>query len=98
MSSSSSASAFMTENKAADLQEIQSVSLDEDIQETITFLKMDIHGFEISVLLGAKRHIRDDFPTLAICTCQVVSDMWEIPRLIDGNCSIATRLGRGGRN
>lgn len=83
MSSNSSASTFMAGEKAADSQKIQIVSLDEDIQETITFLKMDDEGFEIPALLGAKRHIRDDFPKLAICTHHIVSDMWEIPRLID---------------
>ena len=83
MSGDFSASTFMAGTNAADSPETQSVSLDEDIQETITFLKMDIQGFEIPVLLGTKRYIRDDFPKLAICTCHVVSDMWEIPRLID---------------
>lgn len=44
---------------------------------------MDVEGFEIPALLGAKRHIREDFPKLAICTYHIVSDMWEIPRMID---------------
>ena len=83
MSNNSSASTFIAGENTADSQKIQIVSLDEDIQETITFLKMDVEGFEIPALLGAKRHIRDDFPKLAICTYHIVSDMWEIPRLID---------------
>lgn len=62
---------------------IKIVSLDEDIMEPVTFIKMDIEGSEISALLGAKRHIQNDFPKLAICTYHIVSDMWEIPRLID---------------
>lgn len=83
MESDGSSGTFMAEKKAPDSQGIQIVSLDEDIQEPITFLKMDVNGFEIPALLGAKRHIRDDFPKLAICTYHIVSDMWEIPRLID---------------
>lgn len=78
-----SSSSFMKSQQALDSEGIQIISLDEDIQEPITFLKMDIEGFEIPALLGAKRHIRDDFPKLAICTYHIVSDMWEIPRLID---------------
>lgn len=83
MQGSGASSTFMGEEKSPDSQGIRIVSLDEDIQETITFLKMDIEGAEISALLGAKRHIRDDFPKLAVCTYHIVSDMWEIPRLID---------------
>lgn len=56
---------------------------DEDIHEKITFIKTDIEGFEVSSLLGAKNHIRDDSPKLAVCTYHIVSDMWEIPRLIE---------------
>lgn len=83
MDSGGSSSTFMAEQKSSDSQGIQIVSLDEDIREPITFLKMDIEGFEIPALLGAKRHIRDDFPKLAVCTYHIVSDLWEIPRLID---------------
>lgn len=78
-----SAGTFGKGKKSADSEKVQVVSLDEDIREPITFLKMDIEGFEIPALLGAKRHIRDDFPKLAICLYHIVSDMWEIPRLID---------------
>ena len=61
---------------------VQIVSLDEDIQEKVSFIKMDIEGFEISGILGAKNHIKNDTPKLAICTYRIVSDMWEIPLLI----------------
>lgn len=68
---------------ASDLSEsVEIKALDQDISEPVTFIKMDVEGFEIPALLGAKKHIRKDRPKLAICTYHVVSDLWEIPMLI----------------
>ncbi|MCR5094602.1 MAG: FkbM family methyltransferase [Lachnospiraceae bacterium] len=61
---------------------IRLVTLDEDITEPVTFIKMDIEGSEINALLGAKRHIEADHPVLAICTYHHYEHLWEIPRLI----------------
>lgn len=83
MDSSGASSTFMREQQATRGNGIQIISLDEDIPEKITYCKMDIEGFEIPALLGAKRHICDDFPKLAICVYHIVTDIWEIPRLID---------------
>ncbi len=83
MSESKDSSTFMEGEQKENGEGIEIISLDNDIKEKITFLKMDIEGFEIPALLGAKRHIREDFPKLAICTYHIISDMWEIPRLID---------------
>jgi FkbM family methyltransferase len=63
-------------------EQVDIVSLDEDIKESVTFIKMDIECFEIDGIYGAARHIRDDTPKLAICLYHIVSDIWEIPRLI----------------
>lgn len=64
-------------------ENVQIVSLDEDIQEPITFIKIDTNGFEVPALLGSKRHIQNDFPKLAVCANHIVCGIWEIPRLID---------------
>lgn len=80
---SSSSGTFMKNEHAADGQGIRIISLDEEIQEPITYCKMDIEGFEIPALLGARRHIREDFPKLAICVYHIITDIWEVPRLID---------------
>lgn len=61
---------------------VRVISLDEDIKEPVTFIKMDMEGLDIPAIIGAKNHIKNDNPKLAICTDHVVSDMWEIPLLI----------------
>lgn len=63
--------------------EIQSVSLDEDIKEKITLLKMDIEGGEEKALIGAKEHIKNDHPNLLISVYHNHEDIWKLFRIID---------------
>lgn len=63
-------------------QPIPVVTLDEDIHERITFIKMDIEGSELDALMGAKRHITEERPKLAVCTYHNNHHIWEIPRLM----------------
>lgn len=84
MDSQGASATFMKGQHAAEEQQgVPIISLDEEIQEPITYCKMDIEGFEIPALLGASRHIREDFPKLAICVYHILTDIWEVPRLID---------------
>ncbi|MEE1100775.1 MAG: FkbM family methyltransferase [Agathobacter sp.] len=62
--------------------DIPMVTLDDDIDEKITFIKSDIEGAEISMLMGAKKHIKNDHPKLAISVYHGNSDIWEIPKII----------------
>lgn len=62
--------------------EIKIVSLDKDIQEKITFIKMDIEGAEQDALYGCERHIKEERPKLAVCTYHNNTDIWKIPRII----------------
>lgn len=62
--------------------EVGIVAIDEDIKEKITFIKMDIEGAEINALMGARKHIINDHPKLAICTYHRYEHLWEIPKLI----------------
>ena len=80
ISDSGSSSSFL--GTLQDGEGIEIVSLDEDIKEQVTFIKMDVEGFEIPAILGAKKHIYIDRPKLAICTYHIITDMWEIPKLI----------------
>lgn len=73
-----SATSMQIDDKGA----IQMVTLDDDIDEKITFIKSDIEGAEISMLQGAKAHIRNDHPKLAISVYHGNSDIWEIPKII----------------
>lgn len=63
--------------------EVPTVTIDEDIREPVTFIKMDIEGAEQKALLGCADHIRADHPKLAICTYHNNEDIWKIPRMIE---------------
>lgn len=54
-------------------------SIDETIDEPITFIKLDIEGAEIKALRGAENHIVNDKPKLAICVYHRPQDIIEIP-------------------
>lgn len=66
--------------------EIEAVSLDEDISEKITMIKMDIEGAEEKALIGARKHIQEDHPKLLISVYHNHEDLWKIPKLIEEIC------------
>ena len=70
-------------SKTSDFIDVRMVSIDEDIHEKITFIKMDVEGAERYVLNGAKQHISNEKPKLAVCIYHGNEDLWKIPRLID---------------
>lgn len=84
ITNSAASSSFIGNGSQGDFVEI--VSLDETIKEPVSFIKMDVEGSEIPAILGAKNHIKNDRPKLAICTYHILSDMWEIPLLIKEIC------------
>lgn len=58
------------------------VNLDDDIQERIDMIKMDIEAAELDALVGAKNHIINEKPKLAVCTYHLFDHIWQIPKLI----------------
>lgn len=61
---------------------VQAISLDEEIKERISFIKMDIEGSEKNAILGVRDHIKNDNPKMAICIYHLVDDFWKIPEMI----------------
>ena len=48
----------------------------------VTFIKMDVEGFELKALKGAEKIIREQRPKLSISAYHYLSDLWEVPRAI----------------
>ena len=62
---------------------IDATSLDIDIKDKITMIKMDIEGSEQKALLGSINHIKNDRPKLLISVYHNNEDLWKIPRMIE---------------
>lgn len=75
-------SSSFTENDSTG-QKVEIVSLDEDIKDRVTFIKMDIEGCEFKALQGCKNHIINDHPCLAVCLYHKPEDLWQIPLYIN---------------
>ena len=71
-------------NKAGEKGDIliENTTLDDDIKEKITFIKMDIEGDEFKAIKGAQNHIKNDTPKLAIAVYHNHADLWKIPKTI----------------
>jgi FkbM family methyltransferase len=76
------AGSFLLQNENEEGNRQLVVSLDEDIDEPLTFIKLDVEGFEMAALRGAARHITAEKPKLAVCLYHIIADFWEIPQLI----------------
>jgi FkbM family methyltransferase len=61
---------------------IEVTTLDKAIKDKVTFIKMDLEGWELKALEGSKQHILKDYPKLAISVYHSASDFWQIPEYI----------------
>ncbi len=68
-------------SEAGDVR-IDVVTLDEDIKEPISVIKMDIEGLEKDAIMGAKGHILSEKPKLLVSSYHLPGDIFDIPYLI----------------
>jgi FkbM family methyltransferase len=61
---------------------IQATTLDAFSDHKISFIKMDLEGWELKALQGAKRQIVENRPILAIAVYHSLADFWKIPEYI----------------
>lgn len=61
---------------------VELVTLDDDIDEPVTCIKMDIEGAEKAALEGAKKHIINEKPKLLISAYHIPEDIFDIPKLV----------------
>lgn len=63
--------------------EVNATTIDDDIKEKISLIKMDIEGDEQKALIGCINHIKNEHPKLLISVYHNHEDLWKIPRMID---------------
>ena len=63
--------------------EVPTTAIDDDIDEPVTFIKMDIEGAEEQALLGCRKKIRENHPKLALSAYHNHKDLWRLARIID---------------
>lgn len=82
---------YIKENESKDANSISNdgnnlievVTLDSDIKDDITMIKMDIEGYEYKALEGAREHIIKNKPKLLISVYHNHYDIYRIPKLIN---------------
>ncbi|MCL1803919.1 MAG: FkbM family methyltransferase [Eubacteriaceae bacterium] len=62
---------------------VSTTTLDIDLANEPTLIKMDIEGHEERAIKGAAGHIKNSKPKLAIAAYHSNTDIWKLPRLID---------------
>ena len=63
--------------------EIAVDALDALVEESVSVIKMDLEGWELPALEGAKRHVRDDRPKLAIAVYHDAPDLRRIWQFVE---------------
>ncbi|WP_180287768.1 FkbM family methyltransferase [Janthinobacterium sp. 35] len=67
---------------AAGSSSIEVTTLDLAVTQAVSFIKMDLEGWEMQALAGSQRHIRAEHPKLAISVYHNAADFHRIPDYI----------------
>ena len=62
--------------------QVQGITIDDDVLEKVTMIKMDIEGSELKALKGCVNHIKNDTPKLLISVYHKHGDIIDIPKFI----------------
>lgn len=62
---------------------IETVTIDNDVKEPITLIKMDIEGSEQKAIMGCVNHIINDHPKLLVSVYHNHEDLIKIPKMIN---------------
>jgi FkbM family methyltransferase len=63
---------------------VQVTTLDAHVCDMVSFVKMDLEGWELKALEGSRRHILEDHPKLAIAVYHHPSHFWQVHDLVTG--------------
>ncbi|MNV50149.1 hypothetical protein D3C71_1421400 [compost metagenome] len=69
-------------SKSGDIN-VETVTVDEDIEGKVTFIKMDIEGGEEKALLGCSKKIAEYHPKLALSAYHNNTHLWKLAKIID---------------
>lgn len=78
---SSEAGSASSVSESGDLA-IDVVKLDDEVPGRVSFIKMDLEGWELKALAGCARHIVEDHPKLAISVYHAAADFRNIPEFV----------------
>ena len=78
---------FSSEGSSSNINECGNIIIETDIldnivKEPLSYIKMDVEGWESKVIEGAKNTIKEYKPTLAVCVYHKYNDFWAIPEQI----------------
>lgn len=67
---------------ASGTTQIAMTTIDSAVDAENCFIKMDLEGWELKALQGARAHITNGHPILAIAVYHTISDFWRIPEYV----------------